>query len=134
MNIKDFAWYLGGNSSIRRDKVVFWNVPSGLPAHATYKITYRLTNGGGADGATTVGRNILFKVNGETVYEAVAKAGNQTYSFNLPSGKLVDGLNELRLAVETLESRSVWINPTSVKLEMTSCENDFISGLMLIVR
>lgn len=139
LNYKDCAWYLGGTASIPRDKVVKWIVPSGLPEHATYRVRYKMKNGDGAkrsDGtkASPIGRDLLFKVNGETVYTLKVMLGSFQDSFVIPAGKLRDGLNDLRFSFDPLEAYSIWMNPCDVRIEMDECKSDWRSGLMLLFR
>ena len=139
LNYKDCAWYLGGTATRARDKVIRWIAPSGLPEHATYRVRYKMKNGDGAkrsDGtkASPIGRDLLFKVNGETVYTLNVKLGSFQDSFVIPAGKLRDGLNELRFSIDPLEAYSVWMNPYDVRLEMDDCKSDWHPGLVLLFR
>ena len=127
-NTKDFAWYMGSPATTeRRDKIVYWNVPDGLAARATFKLKYKLINGS----ANISGRKIVTWINGAAVNERAA--GNVTHEFDIPSGALHDGLNEIRCGFDTL-ANGIWLNPVIFQVGMQACESDNKFGLMVLVR
>lgn len=132
-NMKDYAWYLGGSLAQRRDKVIYWNVADGLAEHANYMVTCKLRSAGGAAGYTTKDRKVQMLLNGEEIDSRIID-GNCSFVTAIPSGKVKDGLNELRYAIEELPSAFVWINPYEIDIEMTDCKSDWHPGLVIMYR
>ena len=129
-SMKDFNPYLGDRVGIRRDKVIWWNVPKGLPTHADYRMSIRLT---GAK-STIVDKNVLVKVNGETI-KTVNITGTAGFwlETDVPAGALKDGLNEIRIAIDS-PARDDSINVTSVNLQMKDCTTDWKPGFSVLIR
>lgn len=60
-------------------------------------------------------------------------AANTTHAFDIPSGKLHDGLNEITLGFDTLANQ-LWSNVVLFKMEMTECEDDKDLGTVIVIR
>ena len=128
-NMKDFAYFVGAYNNVRRDKRVFWNIPKGLADRSQFSLEYKVQ--GCSASALSDNRQLIASINGTGVYTNAA--ANATRKFNIPSGVLHDGLNEITLGFDTL-ANSLWGNIVLCRVEMTSCEDDKDRGAVVIIR
>ena len=128
-NMKDFAYFVGAYGDTRRDKRIFWDIPSGLAGRAKFQLTYKIQ--GLSPAALETGRHLVTSVNGESV--DTVQSASMTRTIDVPAGQLHDGLNEITLGFDTL-AQSLWGNIVLFRVEMTECEEDKDRGAVIIIR
>ena len=127
--MKDFAYFVGAYGNTRRDKRIFWDIPSGLAGRAKFQLTYKIQ--GLSPAALQTGRHLVTSVNGESV--DTVQSASMTRTIDVPAGQLHDGLNEITLGFDTL-AQSLWGNIVLFRVEMTECEEDKDRGAVIIIR